>query len=80
MPVHSFAETLLSIFGNEPRLIILRNQIVEIVICFENDLATAAAVPAIGPAFRTILLATEGNTTFSAVPAAGINFYFVNEH
>ena len=50
------------------------------MVGFENHVAAAATVAAVGSAFRTILLAAECDTTFSAVPTARINFYFVNEH
>ena len=80
MSVHSFAETELAILRNESRLIVLRDQIVQVMVRFENDFASATAVTAIWSAFGTILLAAECDTTFSAVPTARINFYFVNEH
>ena len=78
--VHSLAEPELAILRNESRLIVLRDQIVQVMVRFENDFASATAVTAIWSAFGTILLAAECDTTFSAVPTARVNFYFVNEH
>src|SRR5262249_17383064 len=60
--------------------IILRDEIVEIVVGLENDVASAPAVAAAGAALGSVLLALERDAAFSAVPRPRVNFYFVNEH
>src|SRR5262252_8725926 len=57
--IHAFAETLVTVFGKEFRLIILPDQIVEIMIGFENHVAAAATVAAVGTTFGTVLLAAK---------------------
>ena len=46
MSIHSLAHTRFAEFGNEARLVILPDQIVQIMIRFENHIATTPAVAA----------------------------------
>jgi len=49
--IHAFAQAGFPLFGEETRLVILRDEIVEVVICLKNDIAAAAAIAAAGTAF-----------------------------
>ena len=69
-----------AIFGNEPLLIVLRDEIVEVVVRFEDDVSAATAVAAAGSAFGDKGLAMERDTAFAAVTGAGVDFYFIDEH
>src|SRR5436190_23988696 len=78
--VHAFAHAWLALFGDQPWLIILRDQIVDVAIPLENDVPAAPAIAAAGPALGSISLALEGHGALPAVPGARIHFYFINEH
>jgi len=66
--------------GNQARLVVLRDEIVQIVIRFENHVPAAAAVAAAGPALGTIFLTLKGNTAFAAMAGAGEYSNLVNKH
>jgi hypothetical protein len=78
--VHAFALPGLAVLGNEPRLVILRDEIVQVVIGLQDYVATTSTIAATGSAFGPILLALERHAALAAVPGPGIDFYFVNEH
>src|SRR5436305_14891898 len=78
--VHPFSQTIRTILGDQARLVILRNEIVGIVIGFENDIATAPAIAATGAAFGPVFFPLKGNAAFAAVARSRVNFYLVNEH
>jgi hypothetical protein len=58
----------------------LGDEIVEIVVGFENNITAAAAVATAGTAFRAIRLAEERHASLTAVSGAGEHFDFVDEH
>ena len=78
--IHAFAETGVAVLGDEARLIILGDQVVQVVIRLEDDIAAAPAVAAAWPAFGPILLALERDASLPAVPGASVNLYFIDEH
>ena len=78
--VHALAQAVLAIPGDEARLIILREEIVQVVVGLQNDAATAPAIAAARPAFGHKRLAMERDAAFAAVPRLRVNFDFVNEH
>ena len=51
-----------------------------IFVAEQDDIAAATAVPAVGTAFRQILLATETQTAVSAVAGTQKNFRFIDKH
>jgi len=61
-------------------LIVLRDEIIEIVIRFQNHVTAAAAIAAARPALGNIFLALKGHTTFAAMAGPRVNFDFVDEH
>ena len=69
-----------AVLGDEARLIILRDEIVQVVVGLQNDAAAAPAVAAAGAALGDIGLAMERDTAFAAVARPRVNFDFVNEH
>ena len=80
MPVHPLAEACLTILCDQTRLVILPNEIVQVVVCFEDDIAAASAVAAARSAFRTILLALKSDAALAAVSRPCKDLDFVNEH
>ena len=78
--VHAFAHPGMTILGNQARLVILCDEIVQVVIGFENHVPAAAAVAAARAALGTILLALEGDTAFAAMTGPGVNSNLVNKH
>src|SRR5207244_5160678 len=79
MAVHAFAQTGLAVLGDEPRLVILRDEIVQVMIRFQDHVTATSAIAATGSAFWTILLALEGDAAFAAVSSPGVDPDFVNE-
>ena len=65
---------------DQPRLVILGDEIVQVVVGLQNHVAAATAVAAVGAALGTILLALESHAAFAAVARARVDFDFVNEH
>src|SRR5438876_9513550 len=63
MAIHAFAHPGLAFLGNEPRLIILSDQIVEVMVGLQNHVSTAATVASAGSAFGAIFLSLEGHAT-----------------
>jgi hypothetical protein len=58
----------------------LGDQIVEIVVRLQNNIPAASAIAAARPAFGTVLLTLESDTTFSAMAGTGVYFDLVDEH
>ena len=80
MAVHAIAHAESAILRDEARLVILGDEVVQVVVGFEDDVAAAPAVAAAGPALGTILLALEGDAAFAAVAGPRVDLDFVNEH
>jgi len=80
MTVHAFSEAGFAILREQARLIILSDEIVQVVIGFEDHVATAPAVATAGPAFGPVFLTLKRDAAFAAVTGAGIHFDFVNKH
>jgi hypothetical protein len=80
MAIHPFSQTGFAFFGDQARLIILGDEVVQIMIGFEDDISAASAIAAAGAALGPIFFALERNATFAAMPGSGVNFYLVNEH
>jgi hypothetical protein len=71
---------MLTAWCNEARLIILRDEIVQVVVGLKDDAAAAPAVAAARPALGHEGFAMKRDAAFAAVPRFRVNFYFVNEH
>ena len=80
MAVHTLAHARLAVPGDEPRDIVLRDEIVEVVVRLQRHVAAAPAVAAAGPALGDVGLAMEGDAALAAVPRLRVNFYLVDEH
>ena len=80
MAVHAIAHAESAVLRDEARLIILGDEIVQVVVGFEDHVAAAPAVAAAGSALRTILLALEGDAPFAAVAGPRVDLDLVNEH
>jgi hypothetical protein len=80
MAIHALAQPALAVLGEKARLIILRDEVVEIVVGFENDIASAAAIAAAGSALGPVFLALESDAPFPAVPGSGLNFDLIDKH
>src|SRR6187399_2805701 len=80
MAIHAFSHAALSNLRNQPRLVILRDQIVQVVVGLQNHAATATAVAAARTALRNISLAMESHRAFPTVSRSRKYFNFVDEH
>ena len=80
MPIHPVAHAELTILSEQARLIILRDQVIQVVVGFENHIAAASAITSARSTFGTILFALECDAPFAAMACASIDFDFVNEH
>ena len=80
MAVHPFAQAVLAVLREESRLVILRDEIVQVVVGLQNDVAPAPAIAAGGPAFGAERFTEESDTALATVTGARKNFDFVDEH
>src|SRR6476659_5394769 len=64
----------------DDRLVEKIREIIDVNIRAENHVAAAAAIAAIGSAFRHEFLAPKTHTTAPAVPSLGQNFDPIDEH
>ena len=80
MPIHAFSQPGMAFLRNQPRLVKLRDQVIEVVIGLKNHVSPTPAVAAAGAALGTIGLAMKGHTAFAAVTGARVNFYLIDEH
>jgi hypothetical protein len=78
--IHALAQTLLAVLANEPGLIELGDEVVQVMISLENDVTPFAAISAAGASFRAVGFAMERHRAFAPVPGPGVNFYLINEH
>src|SRR5205809_840681 len=69
-----------AVLGNEPRLIILRDEVVQVGVGLQNHVAAVPAVAAGRAALGPGRFTEEGDATFPAVTGARENFDFVNKH
>ena len=69
-----------AVLRDQPRDVILLDQIVQVVVGLQNHAAAAAAVAAARPALGHERLAMKRHGTFAAVTGLGVNFDFVDEH
>ena len=78
--IHAFAEAGFTSLGEEARLEMLGDEVIEIVIGLEDDIAAATAVATTGATLGAIGFAEKGHATFAAMAGARENLYLVNEH
>src|SRR5207249_7377475 len=78
--VHPFAQAVLAGLGEEPRLVELRDEIVQVVVGLQNDVAPAPAIAAGRAAFGAEGFTEESDTALPTVTGARKNFDFVDEH
>jgi hypothetical protein len=67
MPIHPFAQASLAILRNKARLVVLRDEVVQVVVCFQNDVAASTAIASAWPTLRPILLTLKCHAAFAAV-------------
>jgi len=80
MPIHAFSHAGLPRFGDQPGLVELVDEIVEIVAGLEDDVPTLAAIAAAGTAFGTVGLTMEGDASLSSMTSPGEDLDFINKH
>jgi len=71
---------MFAVLSDEARLIILRDEIVEVMVGLQNHAAAVPAVATTRAALGTKLLALERDTAFAAMPRPRVDFDFINEH
>src|SRR5205823_6234856 len=77
--VHAFAHAVLTVLRKEPRLVVLRDEVVQVMVRLQNHVAAVPAVTAGRAAFGPERFPEEGHTTFPAMAGARENFYFVDQ-
>jgi hypothetical protein len=78
--IHSLAQTAFAILRDQPRLVILPDEVIQVMISFEDYLPASTSISATRAAFWAILLALKSDAPFAAVTGTGIYLYLVNEH
>jgi hypothetical protein len=78
--IHSFSHPCMPVFGNHPRLVELMEEIVQVMRCLEDDIASPSAITAARAPFRDVCFTMECDTTFAAVTGSGVDLYFIDEH
>ena len=78
--VHALAQSRLAVLGDEPGIVELGHQIVQVVVGLKNDIAAAPAVAAAGAAFGPEGFPQKGDAAFAAVSGPPIDFDFINKH
>jgi hypothetical protein len=80
MAVHPLAHAPLADFGDEPRHVVLRDEIVEVVVRLQNHAPSASPVAAARTTLGNVRFAMERDGAFAAVSRPRVNFDFVDEH
>ena len=80
MAIHAFAHAALALRRDEAGLIILRDEIVQVVVSLENDIATPPAIAAARPALGDVGLAMKRHAALAAVAGARADLDFIDEH
>ena len=78
--IHALAQAWFASFSDQPRSIKLGDQIVQIMVGLEDDIAAAPAVAAARPALGHERFAMERHTPFAAVARSREDFDFINKH
>jgi hypothetical protein len=78
--VHTLAETWFTALSEQTRLEVLGDEVVEIVIGLEDDIAAAPAIAAARAALGAIRFTQKRHAPFAAMAGAGEDLDFVNEH
>jgi hypothetical protein len=78
--IHAFAEAGFTSLGEQARLEMLGDEVIEIVIGLEDDIAAATAVAATGATLGAVRFAEKCHATLTPMAGPAENFYFVNEH
>jgi hypothetical protein len=80
MPIHPLAQASLAFFGNQPRLVVLTDEVVQIVVSHQNHIAAPPAIASARTTLWPILLALERDTALSAMSGPGIDFDLIDKH
>jgi hypothetical protein len=78
--VHAFAQAWLSVLRDQAGRVELGDEIVQIMVGLQNDIAASAAIAAAGAAFGTKRFAEKGHAAFAAMSRATENFNFIYKH
>jgi hypothetical protein len=80
VPIHAFAFAMLPVLRDEPRLIELIDEVVQIVICLEYHIPAASSIAAIRSSLGPEGFAAERDAAATAVTGAGEDLDFIHEH
>src|SRR5262245_28901759 len=80
MTVHALAQAALPFLSNQTRLIILRDEVIQVVVGLQNHIASATAIATAGSSLGTILLSLERHAAFAAMARPRIDLDLVDEH
>src|SRR5258707_5406349 len=78
--IHTLPQSAFAVGGNQARLIVLADKIVQVVIGLKYNVAAASAVSSARSTFGPVLLPLERHAAFAAVSRPGINFDLVDKH
>ena len=80
LAIHAFAHAALTTLCHQVRDEELLDQVVEIVVCLQDHIATSAAIATAGATFWDVSFTVKGDGTFSSMTSTGGNFDLINEH
>src|SRR5687767_786705 len=79
-PVHAFAQAGFALLRDQAGSVKLSDEVVEVVVGLEDDIASAPAIAAAGPALGHERLAMKGNAAFAPIAGFRENIDLVNKH
>ena len=80
MAVHALVHAGLAALGDQARGVKLGDEVVQVVVGQENDVAAPPSIAAARAALGDESLAVKGDAALAAVAGAGENFDLVDEH
>ena len=80
MAVHALSHPGFARFGDQTRIIILGDKVVEIMVGLKDDIAATTAIAAAGPAFRAKRFPQERHAAFPTMARAREDFNLIDEH
>jgi hypothetical protein len=68
------------LFSDQTRIVELGDEVVQIMVGFQDNISAMPAIAAAWPAFGAIGFPEERHTTLAAMPCFGIDFNFIDKH
>jgi hypothetical protein len=78
--MHLFAHAMSAVLRFDDRLVEKSREIINVPVGYENHVAAATAIAAVGAAFRDKFLAPKTDATAAAVSGLGKDFNAIDKH